>query len=170
MPKVCQCVHRTLRPRSCRPTLALCQTTRALLPDGYFHVYTRGIPERPIYLDDEDRHIFLELLDRAAVGHRITIHARCLMTTHYHAVVEATRADLSRAMQGLHSAYAVRFNRRYGRFGHLFAERFTSRAIEGEEYLHDACAYVLLNPVKAGLCDRIGDWPWSYFRHGLDRI
>jgi REP element-mobilizing transposase RayT len=143
---------------------------RALLPDGLFHVYGRGVPERPIFLDDDDRHAFLALLDRAAASHRITIHARCLMTTHYHAVVGAACLDLSRGMQWLLARYATGFNRRHGRFGHLFAERFSTRAIEGEEHLHDACAYVLLNPVKAGLCDRIADWPWSFFRGGLDRL
>ena len=142
---------------------------RALLPDGFFHVFTRGIPERPIYLDDEDRYLFLAMLERGSASHRITIHARCLMPTHYHAVVEATRADLSRGMQWVHSSYAITFNRRHGRFGHLFAERFSSRVIESDEYLHDVCAYILLNPVKAGLCDRIEDWPWSYSRYGLDR-
>lgn len=140
---------------------------RALLPDGLFHVFTRGIPERPIYLDDDDRRTFVALLDDAAERHRLVVHARCLMTTHYHAILEATRDDLSRGLQRLHGIYAVRFNRRHGRFGHLFAERFTSRAIGSDEYLHDACGYVLLNPVKAGLCDRIEEWPWSYCRYDL---
>jgi putative transposase len=159
-----------MRRRGRRRTLAPVANHRARLPDGFFHVYTRGIPERPIYIDDADRRAFVALLDRASKSHRITIHARCLLATHYHAVVEATRADLSRGMQWLHSSYALRFNRRHGRFGHLFAERFSARAIESDAYLHDVCAYVLLNPVKAGLCDRIADWPWSYSRYGLDRI
>ena len=62
---------------------------------------------------------------------------------------------------------AREFNRRHHRFGHLFAERFTARVIEGDEYLFDACAYVVLNPVKAGLCLQPEDWPWSYSRYGL---
>ncbi len=73
-------------------------------------------------------------------------------------------------MQWLHSSYAVRFNRRHGRFGHLFAERFSSRAIDSDAYLHDVCAYVLLNPVKAGLCDRIGGLAVVVLRYGLDAI
>ena len=55
-------------------------------------------------------------------------------------------------------------NRRHGRFGHVFAERFQARVIESEEYLYDACAYVAQNPVAAGLCDAPEDWPWSYRR------
>src|SRR5262245_54961969 len=143
---------------------------RALLPDGLFHVYTRGIPEHPILVDDDDRRTFVSLLDEAARRHRLVIHAYCLMTTHYHAVVEARCVGISRSMQFLLGAYARRFNRRHGRFGHLFAERFGSRVVDDETYLRDVCAYVLLNPVKAGLCDRIEDWPWSYCRYGLDGI
>ena len=64
--------------------------------------------------------------------------------------------------------YATYFNRRHGRFGHVFAGRFSARVIENEQYLYDACAYVVLNPVKAGLCDKVEDWPWSYSSFGLD--
>jgi REP element-mobilizing transposase RayT len=89
------------------------------------------------------------------------------MTTHYHVVVEAKRAELSRGVQRLNGRYAVEFNERHGRYGHLFAERFTARLIEDDEYLFDVCAYVVLNPVKAGLCLQPEDWPWSYSRYGL---
>jgi REP element-mobilizing transposase RayT len=143
---------------------------RALLPDGFFHVYARGIPEHPLYVDDEDRLVFLTLLDRVAADHRLIIHAYCLMTTHYHAVVEAACVELSRCMQRLNGAYARGFNVRHRRFGSLFAERFGTRVIDDETYLRDACAYALLNPVRAGLCDRIEQWPWSYSRYGFDAI
>ena len=73
----------------------------------------------------------------------------------------------SRGLQRLHGVYAVRFNRRHGRFGHLFADDSHPAPSKSDEYLHDACGYVLLNPVKAGLCDRIEEWPWSYCRYDL---
>lgn len=60
------------------------------------------------------------------------------------------------------------FNRKHGRFGHVFADRFSTRVIDGEQYLFDACAYVLLNPVRAGLCERLDEWPWSYSSFGLE--
>jgi putative transposase len=62
----------------------------------------------------------------------------------------------------------LHFNERYGLFGHLFADRFSARTIESEEYLYDACAYVVLNPVRAGLCDRAEDWAWSFSRYGVE--
>ena len=89
------------------------------------------------------------------------------MGTHYHLVVDTLRANLSRGMHRLNWLYALGFNERYELFGHVFADRFSVRAIESEEYLYDACAYVVLNPVRAGLCDRVEDWPWSYSRYGL---
>jgi REP element-mobilizing transposase RayT len=89
------------------------------------------------------------------------------MDTHYHLVVGTRREPLSRGLCELNGVHARRFNRRHGRFGHLFAERFSARRIESEEYLYEACSYVVLNPVKAALCDRVDDWPWSFSRFDL---
>jgi putative transposase len=136
----------------------------SLPPEGFFHVVARGVFRARIYLDDADRRGFVRLLERCIETYRWTCHAYCLMSTHYHLVVDAELHALSSGMQRLNGCHALGFNRRHRRYGALFAERFSSRVIESEEYLFDACAYVLLNPVKAGLCDRAEDWPWSYNR------
>ncbi len=120
-----------------------------------------------IFVDDDDRATFLALLRRTGRKHEWTCHAFCLMGTHYHLVLETTQAALSTGLQRLNWLYARCYNEKYGCFGHVFADRFSTRSIESAEYLFDACAYVLLNPVKAGLCDRADDWPWSYSRYGL---
>ena len=75
--------------------------------------------------------------------------------------------ELSTGMHYLNWRYARDFNNRYELFGHVFAHRFKSKVIDSEEYVFDCCAYVLQNPVKAGLCERVEDWPWSYSRYGL---
>lgn len=140
---------------------------RTSLPDGYFHVFARGLAAaQPVFRDDEDRDTFLELAWRSAEAYDWTCHAACVMSTHYHLVLETTRERLSAGLQRLNWLYARYFNGKNGLFGHVFADRFSSRAIEGEEYLYDACAYVLLNPVRAGLCDRAGEWRWSYSSYG----
>ncbi len=143
---------------------------RNSLPDGIFHVYSRGVAGAPVFVDDADRSSFLKLLALCAQRQGWTCHAFTLLSTHYHLVVEATRVSLSAGLHGLNGRYARHFNRRHGHFGHVFAERFSARLIESEAYLYDACAYVLVNPVRAGLCDRIEDWPWSYCRYGSDAI
>jgi putative transposase len=138
------------------------RVNRSTLPDGFYHVVSRGVNGVAIYRDDLDRSSFIARLHGAREANGWVCHAFCLLTTHYHLVVETTRRELSRGLQQLNGRHAVAFNRRHGRYGHLFAERYSVRLIESEEYLYDACEYVLLNPVKAGLCERREDWPWSY--------
>jgi REP element-mobilizing transposase RayT len=145
----------------------MARVARTSLPDGIYHVVARGVPEMGIFLNDSDRSHFVRLLGHVESRHRWICHAYCLMATHYHLVLAATRVALSNGLCELNGIYARGFNQRHGRFGHLFADRFSSRLIESEEYLHDACSYVLLNPVKAGLCERVEDWPWSHSRIGL---
>jgi putative transposase len=141
---------------------------RSSLPNGYFHVFARGVPAAgQLFRDDEDRRAFLALLWLTGRKHHWTCHAICVLGTHYHLVLETTRERLSAGPQRLNWLYAKHFNAKYGLLGHVFADRFSARAIEGEEHLYDACAYILLNPVRAGLCERVEEWPWSYSSHGL---
>ena len=143
---------------------------RSTLPDGFFHAYNRAVFGAVLFEDDADCRLFLRLLMRTAKRCTWELHALCLMTTHYHLVLRAPVAYLSAGMQWLNGVYAQRFNRRRERFGHLFAGRFGARVIEDENYLERACEYVLLNPVRAGLCDRPGDWRWSGSRSGFPEV
>jgi putative transposase len=142
----------------------MARVLRSELPDGFFHVISRAVFGARVYVDNEDRRRFLELLRLCETKHRWRCCAYCLLSTHYHLVVEARRQELSDGMQQLNGRHALAFNRRHRRYGALFAERYSVRLIESEEYLFEACSYVLLNPIKAGLCDRVSDWPWSYSR------
>jgi putative transposase len=147
---------------------AMGRVARTSLADGYFHVYARGIAGgSPIFVDDADRRYFVRLLTGCVNRHRWVCHAYTLLSTHYHLVLEATRTNLSAGLHQLNGRYAAHVNRRHGRFGHVFAERFQARVIESEGYLYDACAYVVQNPVQASLCDQPEDWPWSYCRYPL---
>lgn len=139
---------------------------RTTLPDGYFHVISRGVDGCAIFRDDVDRRAFLTHLRTRTERHGWIVHALCLMTTHYHLVLHSTRIELSRGVQRLNGRYAQRFNQRHVRFGHLFADRFTARVIETERHLHQACRYVVENPVRARLCDAAEDWPWAHSRYG----
>jgi putative transposase len=112
---------------------------RLLLAGGFYHVIARGVAGSPIVMDDEDRRSFLTLLELTADRRRWRLHAFCLMTTHIHLVIETPEPDLSRGMQRLLSVHAQEFNRRWHRFGHLFADRFSARIIEEEENLNEVC-------------------------------
>jgi putative transposase len=90
------------------------------------------------------------------------------MPNHYHLIVETTGARLSAGMHHANGLYAQRFNNKYDRSGHLFGDRFHTRMIRDEAHLREACRYVLANPVRAGLCEKPSDWPWSASRYGFE--
>lgn len=128
---------------------------------GFHHIFSRATGGSTFFVDDDDRLLLLQLLEQTRRRLDWRVHAYCLMTTHYHAVLETVEPNLSRGMQRINSIYAREYNRRWGRHGTLVASRFGSRVIESEEYLVEACRYVFLNPVKAQLCERATDWSWS---------
>jgi putative transposase len=135
---------------------------RSDLPEvGAYHIASRGSNHRDIYLDDIDRKSFMTILGRVVATHEWKCHAFCLMTTHYHLIVETERSKLSRGMQVLNGRYAQLFNQRHDRDGHLFRARYAVYAIEDEVGLEASCLYVLENPVRAGLCEKPSDWRWS---------
>jgi putative transposase len=131
------------------------------LGDGVFHATARAVFGAALFEDDVDRLDFLQLLRSTAALFEWHCHAHCLMGTHYHLVLDASRERLSDGMRRLNGDYARRFNTRHGRRGHLFAERFSSHALRDEQHLEAAVRYVLQNPVRAGLCTRVRDWQWA---------
>jgi putative transposase len=142
---------------------------RKFLPEeGIFHITARGAGLIAIYIDDIDRRFCLALLAEVVEKFDWTVHALCLMTNHYHLVVEGRRDDLSAGLHVLNGEYAQRFNARHERWGHLFGERFSAWVIRSEEHLHSACLYVFGNAVRAGLCENLGDWPWAASRYAFD--
>jgi putative transposase len=140
---------------------------RYLLPEhGFFHLTARAVHETALFRTRDECLAFLDLLARAGRRARWRMEALCLMTTHYHLVLEGQRDDVSDALHRVNGRYAQLANERRGRRGHLFGDRFAAWLIESEEHLHTAVAYVLLNPVRAGLAPTPEAWPWSWSRHG----
>jgi REP element-mobilizing transposase RayT len=134
---------------------------RSDLPDGVFHVTTRGVFRRLVFVDDHDRLLFLRLLGLVVWRYRWDCHAFCLMGTHYHLVLETTTERLSAGMQYLNGVYAQRFNRRHDRDGHVFGARFASWVVRDDDHYERTIEYVLTNPVRAGLVDDWTEWRWS---------
>jgi REP-associated tyrosine transposase len=142
---------------------------RIQLAGGTYHVTSRGNRRQSIYHDDDDRRSFLAMRDRVVVRCGWRVHAYCLMTNHFHLLVETPRPNLSAGMQRLKCEYAAYFNERHSLVGHLFQQRFGSRLIETEEHLLEALSYIAFNPVRAGLCEHPSEWPWSSF-HGAAEL
>ena len=129
-----------------------------------YHVTSRGDGQEDIYLDAEDREDILELLGQACQRFNWTVYAYCLMSNHYHLVVETAEGNLSRGMRHLNGVYTQRFNRRHGRVGHVFQGRYKAIVVQKEAYLLELSRYVVLNPVRARLVRAAGDWRWSSYR------
>ena len=127
------------------------------------HVTARGDRQEEIYLDDTDRVGYLELLGEVCGRFNWTLHAYCLMTNHYHLIVETPDANLSIGMRQLNGVYTQRFNRRHRRVGHVFQGRYHAVLVQKETYLLELTRYVVLNPVRAGMVAEPGHWPWSSY-------
>ncbi|MGB2875505.1 MAG: transposase [Gaiellaceae bacterium] len=132
-------------------------------PGATYHVIVRGNARRWIFEDDHDRLGFFELLAGVLERYGWLLYAYCLMSNHYHLVVETPLANLSLGMRQLNGRYARRFNLRRQLEGHVFQARFRSILVENEPYLLELCRYVVLNPVRAALCEHPADWAWSSY-------
>jgi putative transposase len=140
---------------------SMARILRTQLPDGVFHVTALGVDHTAVFRDGLDRSRFLSLLSDCVTRFEWDVYAYCLMTTHYHVVLETTVEALARGMHRLNGVHALEFNRRHKRWGHLFGDRYASWVVDSDEYLTAAIEYVLFNPVRAGLCARPEEWPWS---------
>jgi REP element-mobilizing transposase RayT len=132
-------------------------------PGSYRHLTARANNPDGLFLDDADRWTFLRLLGEVTRVSRWRCLGWCLLTTHYHLLVQEGAQSLSTAMHLLHSRYVRAFNARHGRRGHVFAGRYHVTTIEDDAHLVSALRYVARNPIEAGLCSVPEDWPWSSY-------
>jgi REP element-mobilizing transposase RayT len=137
---------------------------RLEFPGALYHVTTRGNARQDIVLDDEDRRRFLDVLAKVVTRFHLLLHAYCLMTNHFHLVVETPEANLSRAMRQLNGVYTQAFNRRHKRVGHVLQGRFKSIVVDRDSYLLELCRYVVLNPVRVRRTRKPDTYPWSSYQ------
>ena len=134
---------------------------RVDIAGGFYHVTSRGLERREIVRDDADRRKWLELLGEVAARRCWRVFAWALMTNHFHLFLETPNADLSAGMHDLNSGYVSTFNRRHGRCGPLLQGRFKAILVERSAHDWELSRYVHLNPMRAGLEARPGEYAWS---------
>jgi putative transposase len=130
---------------------------------AFYHVINRGNAGETIFRSHRDREKFLEYMALAVERFGLRVHAYCLMSNHYHLLVETPQPNLSRAMQWLNVSYATYFNIKGGRKGHLFQGRFKSLLVDADSYLSEVSRYIHLNPVRAKLVAKATDHLWSSY-------
>jgi REP element-mobilizing transposase RayT len=137
---------------------------RIEFPGALYHVTSRGNGRDDIFLHDADRHAFLAVLDTVCQRMHWLCYAYCLMSNHYHLVIETPDGNLSHGMRQLNGVYTQRFNRWHSRVGHVFQGRYKAILVDRDAYLLELSRYVVLNPLRAGMVKTPGEWPWSSYR------
>jgi putative transposase len=138
---------------------------RQCIPDMPMHIVQRGNNRQPCFVHRNDYARYLEYLDDAMNRYAVSIHAYVLMTNHVHLLATPSTDDgISRMMQFLGASYVLCFNRIHSRTGTLWEGRFKSFLVSDDRYLLACYRYIELNPVRAGLAESPGRYPWSSYR------
>ncbi|KAF5087842.1 Transposase IS200 like protein [anaerobic digester metagenome] len=129
---------------------------------GIYHVILKGLDGRNIFLDDSDRSIFMEKLNKARETGGFQLYAYCLMDNHVHLLIKEGE-ELGTSIKRITVGYVQLHNNKYGRTGHLFQNRFSSEAVEEEHYLMAVVRYIHRNPLNAGIIAQFEEYPWSSY-------
>jgi REP element-mobilizing transposase RayT len=129
-----------------------------------YHVTSRGNARKPIFKDDGDRSLFLDILQSVNRRYNWLCHAYCLMNNHYHVVIETPDGNLSKGMRQLNGVYTQDFNRRHHHVGHVFQGRYKAILIQKDRHLLEVSRYVVLNPIRAWLIEEPDAWAWSSYQ------
>jgi REP-associated tyrosine transposase len=133
-------------------------------PGVLHHVMARGIDRQAIFRDDQDREDLLRRLSDLVRDHQLKIFAWALMSDHFHLLVQTGQRPLEFSMRSLLTGFATVFNRRYGRVGHLFQNRYKSVVCEVERYFLELVRYIHLNPLRGGIVpdfDALDEYPYT---------
>ena len=125
---------------------------RITVPGVVHHIMARGIDGRNIFIDNDDREMFLGLLGTGIHKNGYKCYAWTLMDNHYHLLLRISENPLAKMMRRLNSTYARYYNARYKRKGYLFQDRFKSIASQDQNYIEELVRYIHLNPIRAGIC------------------
>lgn len=137
---------------------------RITVAGAIHHIMSRGIEGKQIFLDDEDRHFFLNHLESLLEKTGYLLYAWCLMGNHYHLLIRVNDYPLGNFMRVLNGRYAQYFRKKIGTRGYLFQDRYKSIVTQDQHYIEEMVRYIHLNPIRVGLCNTIMDldkYPWS---------
>ncbi len=138
-------------------------------PGAFYHATSRGNEQKDVFKSRRDREQFLTYLKSSTERYGAVIHAYCLMSNHYHLLLETPEGNLSQIMRHINGAYTTYFNVKRKRAGHLFQGRFKAILVEADEYAAELSRYIHLNPVKAGIVDKPEGYEWSSYRYYIGK-
>jgi REP element-mobilizing transposase RayT len=129
-----------------------------------YHLWTRGNERRTLFHDSRDYELFQVILAEVVNKHELIVHAFCQMPNHYHLFAQTPLGNVDGAMHALNGRWAKAFRRRHGGTGHVFEHRYSHNLVDSQEYVLEVVRYIVINPVRAGLCEDAAEWRWSSHR------
>lgn len=136
-------------------------------PGGLYHLINRGIERREIFLCENDYRYFKDIIGELVEEEQVQCYAWALMPNHFHLLIVRGATPIATFMSRLLTRYAVYYNRKYKRSGHLFQNRYKSVLCDKDSYLKKLVAYIHLNPVKAKIVkgmEGLANYPWTGHR------
>ena len=133
--------------------------------NGYYHVMMRTVNRELLFKDEEDYDQFRSAFNASREKYKIKMLAWCLMPNHVHLLIKDPEDNLSAFFRIFSSNFVYWYNRKYGRVGHLFQDRFLSEPIEDISYLLKAVRYIHMNPVKANICGKPEEYRYSSYSY-----
>ncbi len=138
---------------------------RNYIKTSFFHVITQGINKSYIFEKAEDIKYYIKIMYHLTKEQKIKIVGYCIMNNHAHMLIKAEEIkELSKYMQRLNTKYGKYYNKKYSRVGYVFRDRYRAEGIYTEEYLYNCLKYIYNNPVKAGICKKAEDYPYSNYK------
>ena len=104
-------------------------------PGAVYHVVCRGNNRQNVFEDDRDRKRYLEKLAQYCELKEVSLLCYCLLSNHIHLLLETPQGNLSKMMQPFQTSYTLYFNRRHGRSGHVFEQRYKAFLVDKDNYL-----------------------------------
>ena len=140
--------------------------SRNSVKSKYFHVMTQGINKSYIFNDEQNIKYYIKLMYELKKDYFIKIISYCIMNNHAHILMQIKEIkDMSKYMHRLNCIYAKYYNKKYNRVGYVFRDRYKAEAIHNEEHFYNCIKYIYDNPVKAGICNKAEEYPYSNYKH-----
>ena len=141
------------------------RTARVAFPSMVYHVISRGNNREWVFNEVGDFERYLEICRRYKEKFEFRLYHWVLMSNHVHLILETPeKSSLSKIMQGMNLAYTIWFNRKSGKVGHLWQDRFKSAVVERDSYLLECGRYVERNPLRARMVEDLKEYAWSSYR------
>ncbi|MCP4325238.1 MAG: transposase [Psychromonas sp.] len=134
-----------------------------------YHLTSRGNDRKNIFFEESDFELFISILSDVCISYHCSIHAYCLMSNHYHLLLETSQPNLSKVMRQLNGVFTQKMNQKHHHTGHLFQGRYKAILVDKEPYLLELSRYIVLNPVRAKMVNSPDEWLWSNWHNMIGR-